>query len=185
MSIEFSSITVKELFDEANSAFSENEMFGEINSEVPGNPRVFGGCSYGDRQQTWQAMPITGVSVVSIDTTGYSASGFKVASGETDFEKVVLLNEDMSCDIDDAFLLSEMLIELEKLIESGKGDLKVAYCSDYGDHINTAQIHGVFVESIGEAQMSESAYSDSGWAIITDHEEDHDDKDLMSVYTLG
>jgi hypothetical protein len=70
-------------------------------------------------------------------------------------------------------LRSITVAELRELLEEQDDDMPVIFGTDYGDHHHTTQalpIRGVLTETT----VTESAYSNSGFAVSEDDEDDRD-----------
>jgi len=74
--------------------------------------------------------------------------------------------------------------ELLEALEDLADDDQIAFASDYGDHCHTQQVHRL-KGNIGEHELRESAYSDSGWALVDPEYSDEADKDMQRVYILS
>lgn len=57
-----------------------------------------------------------------------------------------------------------------ELLQDIPADAQVAFASDYGDHCHTEQVHTLRGE-VEERALYESAYSDSGFAVIKDEDD--------------
>jgi hypothetical protein len=66
--------------------------------------------------------------------------------------------------------VSELIEMLKQYEDNDGGDLQVIFSSDYGDHCHTQQVH--FIDGIFEdVAIEKSAYSDSGFKVLSDREE--------------
>lgn len=71
--------------------------------------------------------------------------------------------------------------ELIKFLEYYDEDSQVIFASDYGDRVNTQQVH--FIEGdIKKVGIGESAYSDSGFKVLD--EDDKDEEEESEIYLL-
>lgn len=67
--------------------------------------------------------------------------------------------------------------ELRELLSEFNDDDKVIFSSNYGDRARTEQAHRIrgVADYVG---IAESAYSDSGYRVIADHDDEDGDEDL-------
>ena len=76
-------------------------------------------------------------------------------------------------------------INVRELIDALEGEdpeALVVFSSDYGDISHTQQVHPISGD-MEEGTLEETAYSASGWAILSD-EDDEDDTDNETVKIL-
>lgn len=74
--------------------------------------------------------------------------------------------------------------ELIDYLQDVDPDMSVVFASNYGDRSQTQQVH--FLSGrFDERTLKESAYSDSGWALMRDDVEDVDDDDVKTVLVLS
>ena len=68
----------------------------ELKQQGYGDTMVVFACDYGDYRHTQQALPVICTETGSVESTGYSLSGYKVSDDDTDdeevFEEVVILS---------------------------------------------------------------------------------------------
>ena len=78
----------------------------------------------------------------------------------------------------------ELIAALEDLPKGAR----VAFASDYGDHVHTQQVHRLRGD-IEEQDIYESAYSDSGFAVANDEDDEDFDPEgtakRQSVYIIS
>jgi len=61
--------------------------------------------------------------------------------------------------------------DLIELLEGEDQDAKIVFASNYGDYAKTQQVH--FLSGVCTTQLiEESGYSQSGWAIVDDEDDD-------------
>lgn len=60
---------------------------------------------------------------------------------------------------------SVTVAELIEVLQEQDQEALVTFASDYGDHCHTEQVHALEGD-IQEVGLRESAYSDSGWAVV-------------------
>jgi hypothetical protein len=60
----------------------------------------------------------------------------------------------------------------------------VVFSSDYGDHSHTEQVHAIRGE-FEEVQIETSAYSQSGWAVINEDDDEADVNDAPTVIRIS
>jgi hypothetical protein len=73
--------------------------------------------------------------------------------------------------------------ELLEALEDLADDDQIAFASDYGDHCHTQQVHRLR-GNINEHDLRESAYSDSGWALV-EHDDESDGDEPQRVFILS
>lgn len=78
--------------------------------------------------------------------------------------------------------LDELIDALQEAREDHGGDKKVVFASNYGDRCRTQQAHGIRGR-VEEALLTESGYSDSGYA-LADEDEDHGDYEQNGVLVI-
>lgn len=74
--------------------------------------------------------------------------------------------------------------ELIEALEEQSPDAIVAFSCDYGDYSQTEQVLPIDPECIEDTEIEESAYSDSGFAIAGEPDEDEEPGERQSIIVL-
>ena len=73
--------------------------------------------------------------------------------------------------------------QLKELLEDYDDDLQVIFTADYGDYHHTAQALPLS-GGADVAAIAESAYSNSGFALVTDEEQDDEEYDGAAAFLV-
>lgn len=152
------------------NSISKDELLSELRHQ-DSEKKVVIGVSYGDRSETIQAIPVTSVNGIYLQTSCYSDSGYKLKEdGDQSDEaiEVITLNYDEDYSIDSALTVKELI---EELI-GGYDDLLIALGANYGDRVSTIQAIGV--SEINDAYLSDTSYSLSGYSIVNEGDQEDD-----------
>ena len=74
--------------------------------------------------------------------------------------------------------------ELVDILADLPDDARLAFATDYGDRSHTQQVHAI-EGSVEERDIGESGYSDSGWAVLDDEDDDAQDVGGDSLWIIS
>lgn len=156
-----------------------------------GDLKVFAGCSYGDRLETFQAVSMTGIDSSYIEETGYSSTGYKIIDDglsegldedRDENEMVAVLNFEVNNHIESAMTVNELIADIESNIGNIGEDTKVVFGTNYGDRAGTMQANGICGYSCSTAKLVKTCYSDSGYKMVSC---DNESAELKTVFSLS
>lgn len=149
------------------------ELVNEVSAYANEDDKLIGLSDYGDHCGTMQVIPLNGLEVVYVQESGYSSSGFRIIDADkadSDDQQVVSLNPELDMDIDSALTAEEFLQMVKEQASDEMMNMPITYGSDYGDRSHTTQANRAYQSDAGQCEITESSYSDSGYAEASDED---------------
>ena len=125
-------------------------------------------CTFGDRARTMQAVPLGDLTSGFITSSSYSDSGYAVVEEGDEDDGDTPIHFFEPGDVSEHMTVGDFLDNLTGLDD----DELVVAAWNYGDRGDTLQAIGL--NEVNEIYLNRSSYSDSGYAVVEEGDEDDD-----------